>query len=404
MLSAAQWRADIDTLEQRLSILHPNFFSNFSASDFAGRMKDLKDHLAGKSDIQIALELQSIVAQAGDAQTHLDVTPFLMKEKVIPFALSAWSDGLYVSATVKRFEEIHGARILSINKLSAADALVKVGRFVAQENAYTNQRDALNWFRFPVALRMVGVTTNDTLTLLVEKKDGKTASVKVYPLEMGPSANREGLEPLIMQPINPDLRWQVSSGFFTQTWLPADSVLYVQYNHCVSREMRLAVGDAEGAASLPSFQEFSDSLFAVLAQKPYAKVLIDLRFNPGGTPSDGIKLAERFAALPKEKRPAQMFVATNFFTQGAATEVAARLSAINGATLIGEPSGTRPSHYDMVWQFSLPWSHITVQFASQYRPIPNNTSTVLAPKVLIPVNFEHFRNGRDPVLDFVRKQ
>ena len=401
-LTAAQWQQDIDTLQQRLPLLHPNFFTNFTRSDFKEDLENIKAHLSGKSDTQIALELQSVVAYGGDGQTRLDLTELLMQEKVIPFALSGWSDGLYVSATAKRFEQISGTKILTINKLSAEDALKKMGRFVAQENSHTNQRDALSWFRFPVALQMAGISKTDTLTLVVEKRDGKTATVQIYPLDPTKPANRAGMQPVMFQPLQPDLRWQPATGFFTQQWLPADSVLYVQYNHCLSQEMAMTTGDAEAAAKLPAFQTFADSIFAFLAQKPYAKVLVDLRFNPGGTPWDGVKLAQRFGKLPQENRPAQIFVATNAFTQGAAVEVAACFATIAGATLIGEPSGTKPNHFDIVRQFRLPHSQVVVQYSSQYRPVQKGISQVLIPKVLIPVNFEQYRKGLDPVLDFVR--
>ncbi len=403
-LTAEQWRQDIDTVQQRLFLLHPNLFMIYPHPDFTQDITNLKAHLADKSDFQIALELQSIVAKAGDGQTYLDLTEMSMQEKVIPFALSAWSDGLHVSATVKRFEQINGAKVLKINGLDALAALDKMGRFVAKENEYTYQRDALGWFRFPVALRIAGVSKTDTLTLVVEKKDGKTATVQIFPLDPTKPGNRAALQPVVVQPLKPDLRWQSATGIFTRTWLATDSVLYVQYNRCVSRETLQSLGDTDGAAKLPSFKAFSDSLFNFLAKKPYAKVLIDLRFNPGGKPSDGINLAQRFAALPKAQHPAQIFVATNVFTQGAATEVAACFTSIAGATLIGETSGTKPNHCDAARQFLLPNSHIPVLCAIQYRPVQKSHAHVLTPQVVIPVTFEQYRNGRDPVLDFVRNK
>ena len=401
---AEQWRQDIDTLQQRLPALHPNFFARYPRPDFVRDMDNLKASLAGKSDFQIALELQGIVAKAGDAQTRLDLTDLMLREKIIPFALSAWSDGLYISATVKQFEAGGGAKILKVNGLDAQEALTKMGRFAAQENEYTHRRDALSWFRFPVALRMAGLTSTDTLALLVEKKNGQTAVIRLYPLDPANPANRAAMQPIVVQPPQPDLRWRPVAGFFTQTWLTADSVLYVRYDRCVSRETLLAMGDTASAGQLPAFQVFADSIFTFLAKTPQAKVLVDLRFNPGGKPSDGIALARRFAALPQAQRPAQLFVATNIFTQGAATEVAACFSSVAGATLIGEASGTRPNHYDGVRQFLLSRSRITVQFSTQYRPVQPEDTPVLLPRVVIPVTFEQYRLGQDPVLDFVRNK
>ncbi|MEO6038536.1 MAG: hypothetical protein ABIQ93_08985, partial [Saprospiraceae bacterium] len=401
-LPADSWRQDIDSLQRQLPALHPNFFATYPRQAFEQALTKLKTQLSGKTDFQIALELQTIVAKAGDAQTRLDFTEMMMHEKVIPFALSVWAGELYVSATIQRFEKISGAKILKINGLTTTEALAKMGRFVAQENEYTTLRDALTYFRFPMALQLAGVSTTDTLALLVEKRPGQQELVKIYALDPAKPPNRSDSGPVVVQPQKPDLRWQQASSFFTQQWLPKDSVLYVQYNHCLSREMSLAIGDSLSAAQFPPFQIFTDSMFAFIARTPYAKVLIDLRFNSGGDPADGLAWAKRLAALPKSQRPAQLFVATNLFTQGAATEVAATFASL-GAKLIGEPSGTRPNHYDSVRQFFLPNSHVAVQFGMRYRQVQKGKSTVLAPKVLIPVTFDQYRSGHDPVLDYVRK-
>lgn len=400
-ITVDNWRQDIDSLQRQLPAVHPNFFATYPRKDFEQDLSNLKARLGGKSDFQIGLELQTIVAKAGDAQTRLDLTELLVHQKVIPFALSVWSGDLYVSATIHRYEKISGAKILKINDLTVKEALTKMGRFVGQENEYTSLRDALTWFRFPEALRMAGVSTTDTLTLLVESKAGQQELVKVAALDPAKPPTRTDNAPVVVQPQRPDLRWQPAQAFFSQQWLPKDSVLYVQYNRCLSSEALLAIGDSMTAAQYPSFRVFADSMFAFMAKTPYAKVLIDLRYNPGGDPSDGLVLAQRIAALPKARRPAQLLVATNLFTQGAAVEVAASLASA-GVKLIGEPSGTRPNHYDGIRQFMLPNSHLPVQFGMQYRQVQKGKSNVLAPKVLIPTTFMQYRNGRDPVLDYVR--
>ncbi len=401
-LPESRWRQDIDSLQRQLPALHPNFFATYSRKEFETDLQTLKQQLAGKTDFQIALALQMIVAKAGDAQTRLDLTDLMQRQKVIPYALSVFAGELYVSATIQRHAKLSGAKIVQVNGLPAREAIAKMGRLVGQENEFTAQRDALTWFRFPEALRLAGVSTTDTLNLLVEK-NGKQELVKIYALDPAKPPGRTESGPVVVQPQKPDIRWQQAQNLFNMQWLAKDSVLYVQYNRCLSREMTLAFGDTATAMQYPSFIEYTDSIFAFLARTPYAKVLIDLRFNPGGDPTDGIRLANRFEALPKAQQPAQFFVATNLFTQGAATEVAATLVAA-GAKLIGEPSGTSPNHYDYVRQFYLPNSHIPVQFGMLYRQVQKGKSAVLMPKVPIPVTFEQYKSGKDPVLDYVRKR
>lgn len=395
-----RWRTDIAFLQQELPKRHPDFYRFYAQAEFEADLKTLKSSLSGKTDLQIALELQTIVAKARDAQTRIELAPLLQQSTVIPIGFGWYTDGLYVSATIKKFVPALGKRILEINGLQTEVALEKMGRFFAKENEEALRKDGPQWLRFPEAVRMAGVSKSDSLALLMVDEKGQRYFLKAHPVDF--QKDKTGLQPAQFVPQTPDLRWDPSKQVFSIAWLEADSIVYIQYNACLGQEMMLAVGDSVSASQLPPFQPVADSLFQLLDRHPGARFFFDLRFNTGGVPADGIALAERLAAMPFVNLPNRIYVATNRYTQGAAVEIAATFDRNTNATLLGETPAQRPNHFGDAQTLILPNSRLQVFYGT--RPVtimPGNPETI---RIDTPVElpFAAFRDGRDPVLDLVR--
>ncbi|MFN0012910.1 MAG: hypothetical protein ACKVU2_00040 [Saprospiraceae bacterium] len=400
---AEQWQADMALLRQELPKRHPNLFRFSPREVFESDLNNLAANLDGKSDLHIALELQSIVARARDAHTRVELTPLLQQySKVIPVGFGWYADGLYVSGTVKRFAPALGKKVLAINGIDTEEALQRISRFFACENAETVRREGPTWLRFSEAVRLAGVSRDDTLALLMQDESGQRYLVKTFPLDF--KADKASLQPAQFMPKNPDLRWDPMKQIYSLAWLEADRIVYLQYNGCFSREMALAMDDSTSAGQLPSFQPYVDSLVALLERRPDCRLFFDLRFNNGGNPADGIALVERLAAMPFVNLPNRIFVATNRYTSGAAVEIAAAFRAKTNATIIGEPPGHRPNHIGAPSYLILPNSQLQVFHGTRpVQALPDDPD-VLQPNITIELPFEAFRNGRDPVLDHVRKK
>lgn len=401
-LSPERWKADLDLLRTELPARHPSLYEHWSKKDFERRLADLSENVGHLTDAQIAIELQAVLAQAGDAHTRIDLMPILQREPVIPIGFGYYAGGIYISGTVKKFEKALGKKVLKVNDLDAEAVLKKAGRYVAQENPYTNRRDALQYLRFPTTFRLAGISADDTLRLLVEDRAGKRETVRVFPLDV--TKRTDAMMPASISPESPDLRWQPSGQLFTSQWLPADSTLYVRYDRCLSKEMALAAGDSVSAQRLPPFQPFADSIVALVQRTPGAKLLFDLRFNAGGDASDAASLARRLAAIPGINRKDKLFVGINFYTASAAIQAAALFHELTQATLLGEPTAQRPNHYGEVRSLRLPNSGLNVLYPTKFMRVTKGNPDTLAPDQLLEVRFDDFRQGKDPVLDFVRKQ
>lgn len=394
------WQADIAYLQTELPKRHPNFYFYYPKKAFDSDMAALTSNLDGKSDLEIALELQIIVSRAKDASTRLELTPLLQQAKIIPIAFGWYAGGLFVSATVKKFAPALGKRVLEINGIQTDIALAKIGRFIARENDEAVRKDAHQWLRFPEANRLAGISTTDTMSLLVVDENGQRFFIQTYPLDF--KNEKTGMQPAQYVPKSPDLRWNPTKTLFSLNWLESDSIVYLQYNNCLSRELIVALGDSLGAAEFPSFRPISDSVFVLLEQHPGARFFFDLRFNSGGYPADGIALAERISAKPIIDLPNRIYVAVNRYTVGAAVEIAAAFEKMTNATLIGEPPAQRPNHIGDPKAFYLPNSRIQVIYGSRPVDILPGNSDKLRLNVPLELPFQAFRDGRDPLLDYVR--
>lgn len=395
-----RWQADIDLLQRELPKRHPDFYRYYPQKNFESELATLRSNLNGKTDLQIGLELQSIVAKARDAHSRLELTPLLQQQTVIPVGFGWYADGLYVSATVKKFAPALGKRVLEINGMKTEAALERIGRFIARENEESVRKDGPQWFRFPEAIRMAGVSETDTLALLVVDDKGQRYFLKVHPLDF--QKDRSGLQPAQFVPKAPDLRWNPMKQVFSLNWLAPENIVYLQYNACLGQEMMLAIGDSVSASQLPPFQPVADSLFRLLEDHPGARFFFDLRFNNGGHTADGLALAERIAATPFLNLPNRVFIATNRYTAGAAAEIAAAFSKMTNATLIGETPAQRPNHFGDLQSFYLPNSRIQVFHGSRPVAILPGNPDKLRIDIPLELPFSDFRDGRDPLLDYVR--
>lgn len=400
-LTPQQWQADLAVLKRILPEQAPFFFDRMSKKEFEQAYDQLLAKLPSLNNFQTALSVQALLAKAKDANTYADLTKFMMAENPIPFGLGYYAGAVYVSGTVKRFENAMAKKVLKINGLDIKEVVNRLSPYVAVENEYSIYKDGFNYLRFPRAFQLAGISPNDTLILTVENAQKGTETVKVHPINL---KNGKDMMPLQTQQEKRDIRWQPPQSYYTNHWLAEDSTLYVQYNRCVSAEMALAAGDSVLASQLPSFRIFTDSLLAFLGRTPNVKILFDLRFNMGGNPSDGFQLIEKLKAMPDVNKKGKLFVATNLYTGGAAIQLADQFGKETKALLIGEIPAGRVYQYGTSKSFTLPNSKLPIYFPSKLMQDGKGGPDILKLDEKIPLSYEDYRTGKDPVLDFVRKQ
>jgi hypothetical protein len=395
------WKADLAILKTELPVRHPDLFYKWPKAAFEKAIDDLSLQLAGQTDLQIGLRLQAIISQLQDAQTFIELRPFLQRTNPIPFGLGKYSDGIYLSGTVRRFGHLAAKKLIKVNDIAIEEVIRRLGMFVPQENSYCLYKDALNWLRFPDAFKMAGISKGDSLLLLLENTEGKQGLGYVFPLDL---KNPSDMQPVKNQQDNSALRWQPAASFFSVNWIAQDSVIHVLYHRCLSQEIALEDGDEASAEQFPPFQPLSDSIIALVEKYPGAKLLIDLRFNPGGASSDGARLAERLAHIPSVNQKHKLLVAVNLYTNQAAIDVASEFRLKTNALIIGEPTAGKPNHFVKTRMFTLPNSKLQVFHPTVKVSYVSSDPMTLMPDQIIPLNYADYRKGADPVYEWVVQQ
>ena len=75
-----------------------------------------------------------------------------------------------------------------------------------------------------------------------------------------------------------------------------------------------------------------------------------------------------------------------------------------GACWVGEETSGKPNHLGEVRSFTLPTSGLQVQYSTKYFKNVDEEMNTLVPDVKIPMTFDDFRQGIDPVYEWIKKQ
>lgn len=146
-------------------------------------------------------------------------------------------------------------------------------------------------------------------------------------------------------------------------------------------------------------------MFATLRHRPVSRLVWDVRFNGGGNSQPGTRLAEKLADfMHRMDNPPRVYVVL-----GAATFSSAILNALDfkrllGACWVGEETSGKPNHLGEVRSFTLPASGLQVQYSTKYFKNVDEEVDTLVPDVLIPMTFDDYRQGVDPVYEWIKKQ
>ena len=168
---------------------------------------------------------------------------------------------------------------------------------------------------------------------------------------------------------------------FYLDYLEEEDALYVQYN-----------------LALQPTDDFADDVERLFRRRRPAKVIVDVRHNPGGDNFTYESLVSTLAAIGKEGR---VYVLLGRGTFSAAGHFVIDLMKRSDVRLVGERSGFAPNQFgdpDSTW---LAASGLTVNTGAVewIKTRRDDRSLWLEPDVTVRVSAADYFGGRDPVLD-----
>jgi hypothetical protein len=386
---ASRWQADLDYFEREFPARQIDFAVFMSRERFDQEVTDLKRQIPQLSDPEIVFGLMRIVASLGVA--HTSIAFGSIRETAAPHSypieLQWFSDGFAVVAASPTYREALGCQVVRMGSKTPEQAETALAAYIPHEN------DAYLHFESPRYMTLVELMKHEQiadpdgrLQLTCAKAGGEQFTLDLA-AERSARTGGATLKAGVVLQIPEELCRKHPDAFYWFEYLPAEQSLFIQYNKC------------RNDPAVP-FVNFVGSLFAFADTHPIQRVIVDLRFNGGGSASILQPLVEGLQARPALSAKGHLYtlIGSETFSSGlmAAMDFRDRLHA----TMIGGPTGNKPNHCGEQKNLMLPNSKLLVHYSTKhFHLVQDADPSTLAPDIEVPSGLNDFLAGRDPVLD-----
>jgi hypothetical protein len=385
----ARWQEDLDCFTKELPVRQKDLFKLIPKEEFDGKVAELRGEVPKLSDAEIVLQLMRILACLGVA--HTEIKPGTATGThalhVYPVAMQWFSDGLAVIGTAPKYQEALGARVVRIGSLTSKQVEAAVAPYIPHENDAHLHALSARYLTFVELMQRENIAdAAGHLQLTCAKADGKEFTVEIAPRGPG-RTSRKLVNAADALHIPTALCYKHHDAFYWHEYLANRQTLYIQYNSC---------HDEQGNP----FEDFAKKLFAFADSHTVQRVVVDLRFNGGGTPEIANPLEDGLKSRPALHAKGHLYALIGWHTYSAAMDEAVVFRMRLHAILVGEPAGNKPNHYGQAESFTLPNSKLEVQYTTRYvHKIRDADPLSLDPDIVVPYSLNDFLAGRDPVLE-----
>ena len=416
------WRQDIGFLRDEFLKLDKSFTPETS-QEFLDILNHLYDQVPSLSDNEIIVGITRAAATSGNGHTRA----YLMRNgnylRWLPIRYHWFSDGLFVVRTTEEYSQTLGARVLAING-KAPEVLMRQMRdvipgsdsWVVYKSTYLlNSTEFLHGLNVIPSADSVSITfesrtgTEFTLDLtplpLDEREKPYEAWRDLSPLSLGNEDGRTWMHvltdrelPMYLQQPNRACRYE---------YLQGAGLLYIQINRNLSDE----------TCSQSDFAREIEGLAGSISPN---SVVIDVRFNTGGSHEQTVKITKGIPAWFGSAK--NIYILTGPATFSAGIFTAARLKYFSGerAVIVGEPAGEGLRTWSEGPRFTLPNSKLQVKAATAFHDFAEDdfdfgktyftdlfhgvAAGDIDVDLPVPISFQDYLFGHDPVLEAISSQ
>lgn len=390
------WTTDLNFIKTELPKNHYNLYMVKSEQYFMHGIDQIAEQQNELSDFEVAMKLQQLIASMGDAHTALSLKPFLNFNKILPLSLMWFDDGIWIQATTKDNESILGSKLLGINDIPIHTVVDSLCTLFTTDNKATVKKTFPQLFPLVQLLEYFGFSSSDSVQLQLEN-NGEIRNYTILPERM----NRSNTVEILPDPM--PLCYQNGRAFFWDKVQKEDNVFYIQYNRCAGSENPPG-GFRGDVQKLPSFKSFQEAVIDTILHHDFDKVIIDIRLNGGGNSAQGTEFVKELSTIEKINQKGKLYVIVGRRTFSSAIINAMDFKNMTKAILVGEETAGKPNHLGEVRLLKLPSSGMTLQYSTKYFKRTGEDLKTITPDQVVETNFNDFKEGRDPVYDWILKQ
>ena len=347
------WREDATQAVNFVISKHPGLFTNVPRDQFEEERNALLAPIPDKSDAQILLGLQRLLALARDGHTSISLFQNRTPLRCVPLRFYWFADGIYVTDAGAGFASAFGERLLRVADMPVDEAVSKLKQFISHENDWWVRSQSPLLLSSPEAIFGAGITAAESgpVLFLFEDASGGAISLSIdaatAPLFSLPHKARP----------NPPLFRRFPERYYWFEYFEVSRTIYIKYNSCQN-------------PPILSMRAFVEEMGMFAESNPIERAVIDVRNNQGGDSSvikpitDSLAQAIAAGVIAKDK----LFVIIGRDTYSSGLWTAMDFKRL-GASLVGESTGNSPSHFGNVSSFVLPNSSLVVRLAGLVFPI-----------------------------------
>lgn len=378
VMTTAAWVEDLDALDAAVRDTHPDPFFKTPEAEWNARVAEVRKSLATMTKDQVVVAFMSLV---GLLDTHSELAPYRADFHIYPIWAYRFSDGLYVT---KAWDpKLVGARVDAIGNVPIDEVVDKVGDLIGSDND-SARLGLLPFYLFtPEILQALGIVSDEAAPAIkLTLADGSTTvvdppiqGIDEFYASFDVVDALEGPAPDAVAKRRTPIWWTVDG---------PSKTFYLAYNQA-------GADPTEGLAALKS----------ALADGSADRLVVDLRYDPGGNFNASLRLLNYVVHDERVNRPDRLavLIGREGFSAGAA--LASKFDQATNATLIGEPTSTRPNPFLNAREVTLPHSGLTIALptiAAQIAP-PDDDRSAVMPDVEVGLTSVAFFAGRDPAFE-----
>ena len=380
------WTKDIDFYMTNLEQNHIDLYNTISKVEFEKEIREIKSTLNKKSDVVVIIDLMRLTRKIGDGHTAFSLRG--VETHLFPIEIYKINGQWRVIKTTKKHKSLLGKIVTkidgkSINKI--ANEVSEVAQYV--ENKQSKIIRSGEYLMISELLFGLQLTKNEFKAEFSFLDDSnKESNVLLNAIN-----NKDYYENTDFQTfkiIIPEIKKSIDSkhDYLWFSRIKDTKGIYIKFE------------------SYPSFEEmekFGESVLNYVNENQMKQVVIDMRNNGGGDFFIGTLLAYFLNLANSIDWKSGVYVLTDKVTFSAGTSNASQFRQILNAKIVGEPTGSNPTGYQDMGQFTLPNSGMIVTYSKRLFRFQDKVTQGVQPDVLIEYDWKSYSKGIDNMMEWV---
>ena len=385
-IDVASWTEDIDFYKTNLEKKHIDLYNTISKVEFEQELQKLKSNLNKKTDTDVIIDLMRLTRKIGDGHTAFSLRG--VETHLFPIEIYKVNGQWRVIKTTEKHNDILGKELIAIDgkpMIQVEDEVSKIAQHVENEQSKiirVAQYSMISELLYGLHLIQKEF---DAIFTFLDENERKT---KVTLKSINSKDYYENVEFKSLETVIPEIEKPIDlkHDYLWFSPIKTTQAIYIKFE------------------SYPSFEEmetFGASVLNHINNNNIKQIVIDLRNNGGGDFFVGTFLAYYLNLADNIDWKSGVYVLTDKVTFSAATSNASQFRQILNAKIVGEPTGSNPSGYQDMGQFTLPNSGMIVTYSKRLFRFQDMVTQGVQPDVLIEYDWQSYSKGIDNMMEWI---